>query len=114
MIVSDSFGSNTSLPAVLTIDGATDIGKTLTAASNPLVVQGEGAPSLTIVATNNTVMISWPSNFTDWTLQENAGLDSASWVTASETVTEEGTSKFILVSPSAGNRFYRLFRPGAP
>jgi len=65
------------------------------------------------VCTNDAVMVSWSSAFTDRTLQENTSLDSPSWVTAPETVTDNGTLKFILARPSQGNRVYRLFRSGA-
>ena len=74
-------------------------------------VPTEGAPWLTIVNTNNAVRISWSSTSTNWTLQQNTSVSGTNWVTASGSVTDNGTLKFILVSPPAGHRFYRLFHP---
>jgi hypothetical protein len=71
-----------------------------------------GAPTLTITLTGpNTIRVSWPSPSTGYSLQQNANLTTTTWVTPSETITDNGTIKFILVSPPAGNRFYRLFKP---
>jgi hypothetical protein len=28
-----------------------------------------------------------------------------------QTITDDGTNKFIIVNPPTGNRFYRLFKP---
>jgi hypothetical protein len=39
-----------------------------------------------------------------------SGLDTTNWVTPPESVNDNGTNKFILVAPPAGNRFYRLFK----
>jgi len=76
------------------------------------VVQTPGAPLLTIRLTStNTVMVSWPSPSTGFNLQQNTNLSTAIWVTPSEIVTDNGTIKFIIVNPPAGNRFYRLIHP---
>ena len=75
-------------------------------------LQSPGAPNLTIQLTaTNTVMISWPSPSTGFNLQQNTDLTTATWVTPSESVTDNGTLKFIIVNPPAGNRFYRLSKP---
>lgn len=66
------------------------------------------APALTIRrATTNSVVVSWPSPSTDFTLQENADLSTNNWVTT-QGVTDDGTNKSVIVTPSIGNRFYRL------
>lgn len=70
------------------------------------------APMLTIRRTaTNSVVISWPSPSNDFALQQNANLNTANWTTPSETVTDNGTNKFIIVNPPTANRFYRLFKP---
>jgi hypothetical protein len=51
----------------------------------------------------------WPS--TGWNLQQNNDLGTTTWVTPLETVNNDGTNNFIIVNPSAGKRFYRLFKP---
>jgi hypothetical protein len=75
-------------------------------------VQTIGAPQLTIqLTTTNTVMVSWPSPSTGFNLQQNTNLTTAIWSTPSESVTDNGTTKFIIVNPPFGNRFYRLSKP---
>jgi hypothetical protein len=75
-------------------------------------VQVAGAPLLTIyLKSGNRAVVSWPSPSSGFTLQQNAGLNAADWVTPSEAVTDDGTNKFIVVSPPLGHRFYRLFKP---
>jgi hypothetical protein len=75
-------------------------------------VQSPGAPLLTVVrSTTNTVVISWPSPSMGFNLQANADMATTNWVAPSETVTDNGTIKFIIVSPPTGNRFYRLKSP---
>jgi hypothetical protein len=70
-----------------------------------------GAPLLTISLTStNTVMVSWPFPSTGFALQQNTDLNPATWTTPSETVTDNGTRKFIIVNPQTGNRFFRLFK----
>jgi|ERR1035438_4685715 hypothetical protein len=73
-------------------------------------VQTEGAPLLAISLASSAVMVSWSSASTNWILQQNANLNSTNWLTAPETVMDNGTSKYIIVNPPAGNQFYRLFR----
>jgi len=71
-----------------------------------------GAPPLAIFRTaTNAVVVSWPSPSTGWNLQQNTDLNTANWVTPPENVTDNGTQKFIIVNPPAGNRFYRLHKP---
>jgi hypothetical protein len=73
-----------------------------------------GAPFLTITQTGpTTVMASWPSPSTGWNLQPNTDLSATNWVTPAGNVTDNGTIKFIIVNPPAGNRFYRLSNPQA-
>ena len=75
-------------------------------------VQTIGAPNLNIqVTATNTIMVSWPSPSTGFNLQQNLDLTAANWVTPSESVTDNGTLKFIIVNPPVGNRFYRLSKP---
>jgi hypothetical protein len=75
-------------------------------------VQTAGAPLLTITVTpTNTVVISWPSPSVGFGLQQNASLNTTNWVTPAEAVTDNGLTKFILVNPPAGNRYYRLQHP---
>jgi hypothetical protein len=75
-------------------------------------VQSVGAPRLSIqLTTTNAVMVSWPSPSTGFNLQQNNDLTTTTWVTPSESVSDNGTIKFIIVNPPVGNRFYRLSKP---
>jgi hypothetical protein len=74
-------------------------------------VQTSGAPLLSIMRSNNLAIVSWPSPSTGFNLQQNLDLNMTNWVTPSETVTDNGTIKFININPPTGNRFYRLFKP---
>jgi hypothetical protein len=74
--------------------------------------QMPGAPLLTIRLTQtNTIVVSWPSSSTGFSLQQNSDLDTANWNAATENISVNGTNKFIIVNPPTGNRFYRLFKP---
>jgi hypothetical protein len=71
-----------------------------------------GAPLLTIRFTQtNTVVVSWPSVSVGFSPQQSLSLDTPNWIAPAETITDNGTNKFIIVNPPAGNRFYRLFKP---
>ena len=78
-------------------------------------VQTPGAPVLSIERTaTNTVMVYWPSPSTGFNLQVNTNLApaySSFWVTPPQSVTDNGTIKYILVNPPAGKGFYRLKSP---
>jgi hypothetical protein len=78
-------------------------------------VQTLNAPLLTIQSTAaNTARIFWPSASTGFVLQQNTNLNNLSisgWVSAPQSVTDDGTTKSIIVSLPTGNRFYRLFKP---
>jgi hypothetical protein len=76
------------------------------------VVQTPGAPVLTITLTpTNTAIVSWPSPSTGFLLQQNTNLNTPDWFTPIEQVVDNGTNKFITISPPGGSRFYRLFKP---
>jgi hypothetical protein len=71
-----------------------------------------GAPLLSIIlTTSNTAVVSWPSPSTGFVLQQNGNLNTANWTAPTETIQDNGTTKFIVVNPPSANRFYRLFRP---
>ena len=75
-------------------------------------VQTPGAPVLSIKLTpTNTAQVYWPSPSTGFNLQVNTNLATTNWGAPPETVTDNGTIKFIIVNPPAGNRFYRLRTP---
>ena len=75
-------------------------------------VQTPGAPLLSIkVTTTNTVMVYWPSPSSGFNLLVNTNLATTNWVTPSQSVTDNGTIKYITVNPPTGNGYYRLKSP---
>jgi hypothetical protein len=76
------------------------------------VVQTTGAPLLSIrLTTTNTAQVYWTSPSIGWNLQVNTNLTTTNWVAPLETVTDDGTIKYIIVNPPTGNRYYRLKNP---
>jgi hypothetical protein len=76
------------------------------------VVQTPGAPRLSVFLTStNTAVVQWPSPSPGWSLQQNSDLTGSNWVSPPETPNDDGTNRFIIVNPPAGNRLYRLFHP---
>jgi hypothetical protein len=77
------------------------------------VVQTPDAPLLSILhTTTNTVMVSWPSPSTGFNLQQNTnGLDTLNWSEVISGIQDNGTTKYLIVDPPTGNRFYRLVKP---
>jgi hypothetical protein len=75
-------------------------------------IQTLGAPVLTIFLTpTNTAVVSWVSPSTGFSLQQNTNLNTTNWATPSQTVNDNGVTRFILVNPPTGSRFYRLHHP---
>jgi hypothetical protein len=76
---------------------------------NGTYVLASGVPLLAVRLTpTNTVVVSWPSPSTNWKLQQNTNLATTNWVAPPETVTDDGTNKFIIVRPPSGNMLFRL------
>ena len=66
-------------------------------------------PRLAIGRTaTNAVVISWPSSTTGFTLQTNNNLALTNWGAMTITPSDDGTNKFIVVSPPVGTLFFRL------
>ena len=76
------------------------------------VVQTPDGPLLVILRTQtNAELVSWPSPSPGFSLQQASDLTTPSWTAPSESITDNGTNKFIIVNSPTGNRFYRLFKP---
>ena len=116
-------GGGTSTGGVYSVSGTIgqhDAGGPLTGGNYSLTggfwalyaVQTPGAPVLSIkLTTTNTAQVYWPSPSTGFNLQVNTNLATTNWVTPAESVTDNGTIKYIIVNPPTGNRFYRLKNP---
>jgi uncharacterized membrane protein len=70
-------------------------------------------PALSIQGTTtNTVVVSWPSISTGLFLQQNTNaLSSNTWSYVTTGIEDDGTNKTLIVNPTDGRRFYRLFQP---
>jgi len=67
------------------------------------------SPLLHIQLTSaNAAVISWPAPSTDFTLQQNSGLNPANWVNVPTTPTVTNGQNQVMVSPPVGPQFYRL------
>jgi len=68
------------------------------------------SPPLLNVAlgSNSTVVVSWPASSTDWFLQQSFDLKATSWTNVSLAVTDNGTSKLVILNSSSGNLYLRL------
>lgn len=76
------------------------------------LLQDASTVSLKISLTStNSALISWPYPSAGWRLLQNSNLASTNWVTPPETITNDGTNEFIVVSPPSGNPFFRLSNP---
>ena len=116
-------GGGTSTGGVYTVSGTIgqhDAGGPMTGGNFSLTggfwalyaVQTTGAPVLSIqLTTTNTAMVYWTSPSTGYSLQVNTNLATTNWATPAESVTDNGTIKFIIVNPPTGNRYYRLKNP---
>ncbi len=67
-------------------------------------------PRFSVARSNGALIISWPSASTGFELQQNSGLNPANWTTPSETIGNNGTTRFITVNPAAGSRFFRMVK----
>ena len=74
------------------------------------VLQTVGAPTLTITYSGNSVKVLWPYPSTDWTLQQNPNLTTASWSTSGG-ISNDGTNNSITILSPSGNLFFRLSHP---
>src|ERR1039458_3972708 len=113
-------GGGTSTGGVYTVSGTIgqhDAGGPMTGGNFSLTggfwalyaVQTPGVPVLSIkLTTTNTAMVYWSSPSAGYSLQVNTNLSTTNWAAAVGSVTDDGTTKYIIVNPPTGNRFYRL------
>jgi len=72
------------------------------------VVQTPGLPNLLIFPNGvGGVKILWPATG-NYTLQQNANLATANWVTNTNLITTTNNTNSIIITSAAGNMFFRL------
>jgi hypothetical protein len=75
-------------------------------------IQTPGAPVLRIfLTTTNTAVVAWPNPSTGFGLQQNLLLNTTNWVAVTNSEIVVGGEKRVTISPPAGNRYFRLFKP---
>jgi hypothetical protein len=70
-------------------------------------------PTLRVQLTaTNTVAVSWPSLFSNWTLQQNTnGFGTVIWNNISASIQDNGTYRTYVTAPTGNSAFYRLIGP---
>src|SRR3954453_15032672 len=75
-------------------------------------VQTGGAPALRIfLTTTNTAVVGWPGPSTGYNLQSSTNLGPANWSPVTNPVSLVGNENQVILSPPAGNRYFRLSHP---
>jgi hypothetical protein len=75
-------------------------------------IQTTGSPLLRVEkTTTNTVVVAWPFPSTGFSLEQNALPNTGGWATVTNGVSQVGSENQVIVSPPAGNRFFRLKSP---
>ena len=75
----------------------------------PSNAQTRPAPSLTISATPNQILLSWPTNYTGFALESaNSLVAPISWVPQTNGINTSGSNWLFTVSASTATAFYRL------
>ena len=114
-----SAGTNgSSVYSVTGTIGQPDAGGALTGGSYSLtggfwsiiaVVQTPNAPALTIARSGSSVVVSWPSSATGFTLQQNSNLAATNnWAASTNSITTLNGTNSITISAPSGSLYFRL------
>jgi hypothetical protein len=69
-------------------------------------------PRLSVLLTNaNSIRVSWRTNYTGFTLQQNSTLGTTNWTPVTNSPAVDGENWQVLISPLVHTGFYRLFQP---
>lgn len=85
--------------------------------SSPIVTAAPGGvsvgePYLTIQLTNvNSVALSWLAPSNAFRLEQNPNLTTTNWTSVVHSVSVTNSQNQVIMSPAAGNKFYRLVNP---
>jgi hypothetical protein len=85
--------------------------------SSPIVTAAPGGvsvgePYLTIQLTNvSSVALSWLAPSNAFRLQQNPNVTTTNWANVTNSVSVTNSQNQVIVSPAAGNKFYRLANP---
>jgi hypothetical protein len=76
-----------------------------------LVANFVAAPQLSFATQPNALVLTWPTNFSGFSLQQNSDPGTTNWVSVTNTVNLSGTNKQVIISPLTGKGFFRLMHP---
>jgi hypothetical protein len=66
------------------------------------------SPALAMERTNNSVLISWPSTNTGYSLERKSTLSTSSWTAVTDPVQTNGSVISVALSATNSSRFFRL------
>jgi hypothetical protein len=76
---------------------------------NAFLILSASQPRLNIQRSANTnVVLSWPTDFTGFTLESNTNLNTNTWSVVSPAPAVNGTNNVVTNTVSGSTRFYRL------
>jgi hypothetical protein len=75
-----------------------------------LVANFVPAPTLSVVPQPGGFMLTWPTNFAGYSLQQSTSLGTSNWLGSLEVVTTSGTNYQASILATNGARFFRLVR----
>jgi hypothetical protein len=73
-----------------------------------LVANFVPAPTVSLLTQAGTLLLSWPTNFAGFLLQQNLDLNTTNWEVAAERVNPAGTNFQAIIPTTNGTRFFRL------
>ena len=94
-------------------DGRPDLISANSASNTLSVLSNTSAfppPKLIFKRSGTGIIVSWPSSWWSWVLQQNTNLATTNW-SASSGIAENGTNKSLAIASPAGNLFLRLSHP---
>ena len=99
----------------------TDNGETVSASASyqftnivnrSLVANFVAVPQLSLTTLQpDTLVITWPTNFSGYVLQQNSDLGTTNWLSDTNPASVVGSNQQVTISPLTGSRFFRLARP---
>ncbi|MGD0614390.1 MAG: hypothetical protein ABSA69_02995 [Verrucomicrobiota bacterium] len=95
---------------IVTVQGGTNIFDSTDLAS-PIFEVSVPLPALSIALSGTNVVVSWAWSSSGFVLQQNSDLTTTNWITVTNSPAVTNWQNQLLVSPGAGDRFYRLLRP---
>ena len=69
------------------------------------------APTLSLASQASALVLTWPTNFPGYTLQQSTNLNATNWTTARETVAISGTNYRAAMPTTNTARYFRLQHP---